>query len=1222
MKQKKLTYILISIILVLSTLLGTLGVGAAAFFAEDTEAEGFYEDQLSLDRESDPSLDAPSVDEQKDSSSGVSLLGGQGSSSGNNGIVDVQNDPSEKNPLPQKEVNVPEANASFFEGEFTKINPEKGEHINITYDTFPRTQNTSNLLSRGTAYYEIDGETVMADAYYRVKNEALNDPNAGLGILLYQSILYKIANPDAEMRVCFTSYRISPTAAVCVRPESRYYGYMRSLYGNGNDYDENGFVRIVFMLVEAAKMGIDVTVVGQLNSYSVKQYNSKGELKKVSEASYKDYLNNHMSQECYDKYAEGKKVSDFMTFREVEWSLEDKGGTDMMHLKSLTTSNYLDKDGVAHENAVFFSSANMDAIDYKGCNGNNGSQSGVTVTGHREIYNATVNYIDLMAEYYQQEKLYELRYLLQKRNTEQAALITAGRESEIPDEEQITWLGSEGDKVFKLYFSCLGGDFDSWNTVTNPYCEQVQNLYNSAINYPDEYRIFTWNCASYTRGSNVAYIMDEMVNKAFVDHPHPDNRVFIYAKNYEYDELSQLKVGKDIGFMKLKNASTGMHSKDIMLSYIKDGERKYVALLSSCNFHSGAPYGQTNSMLTITETDETGDIFFKALGIASTAGCITEEGKTFSTEERYIVSNDLGTLPQTIEAVFELNEHSAKTSGSYGMLLSNHDFWHSQMSLEIAAEGHPQLTFWITESVVDETNAHGNKMNTTKLVFLFDKVDVRSYGETKLTVVHDREKAEVRCYVNGKLMQTLTQKSIMSKAQKEAGVPNITDFATTKKFVVGGSWMGSNGQHFEGVLKELTVWSDVRTSDEIAALAGLEIAEGAGETKYSLETDDKNLLLAYNFRKNDKNSVKDLSANKNNLTSETLWLDPTEIEPVGDFAYSFAVIGDIQELSEDYFNDHYVGDKGKDADGSKNGNDPYDYVYVDEDTNPLDNKPEYIKGLVDWIIENKEEHKIEFVMTLGDLTQKSYTAEWDYVKSQFYRLDGIVPFSLSRGNHDKVEPQIKAKDENNNTVWPDELRRGALFYKTFDNLTYRNQIDGCLNDWDIANSYKAFTVAETKYLLICLDYGPSDEALEWASKLIEEHKDHRVIITTHSYLFRDGTTSDKNDAYPASRSQGGVNDGDDIWEKLAKKYENVVLVMSGHDPSDHIVCTRTYGDGGNVVTQLLINPQHMDTNMPYCTNMIAMLYFSEDGKTVTVRYYSIMNNRYGSAQSQFSFTIE
>ncbi|MBE6684138.1 MAG: hypothetical protein E7592_00620 [Ruminococcaceae bacterium] len=1156
----KSTKRIVCIILAIATLLGAVGIGAAIFFVKD---------------DVDP-------------------------------IKPLEEIPYSESMTPS----VTPTGTSFFEDTFLEVDPEKGEHINITYDEFPRTQNTSNLLSQGTAVFEIDGKTVMADAYYRVKDEALNDPNAGLGILLYQSILYKIANPEAEMRICFTSYRISPTAAVCVLPQSRYYGYMRSLYGNGNDYDQNGFVRIIYMLVEAAKMGIDVTVIGQLNSYAVKQYNSKGELKKVAEASYAQYLNNALSQDCYDKYADGKKVSDFMTFREVEWTLEDKGGTDMMHLKSLTTSNYLDRDGVAHENAVFFSSANMDAIDYKGCNGNNGSQSGVTITGHKEIYNATVNYIDLMAEYYEQEKLYELRYLLQKRNTEQAELIGAGRENEIPDEEQITWLGSEGDKVFKLYFSCLGGDYDAWNTVTNPYCEQVQNLYDSAINYPDEYRVFTWNCASYTRSFNVSQIMDEMVNRAFIDYPHPDNRLSIMAKEYEYDELSELKVGTDIGFLKLKNKSTGMHSKDLMFSYVKDGERKYVSLLSSCNFHSGALYYQTNSMLTITETDETGDTFYKALGIASTAGCIVEEGKTFSTDERLAVSKEFGTLPQTVEAVFELNENAAKEDESYGMLLSNHDYWHSQLSVEVAAGGNPQVTFWINESVPDETSVHGDKMKCTKLVFLFDKVDVRSYKETRLTIVHDREKAEVRCYVNGELKQTLTQESIMTKAQIKEGVSPITDFETTRKFVVGGSWMGSNGQCFKGVLKELNVWADVRSTEEIAAEAGTELAG------------DEDLLVAYNFRKNDKNSIKDLSANKNDLKTEVLWQDVSEVEDVGDFAYSFAIVGDIQELSEDYFNDHYFSDKGKDADGNKNGKDPYDDEYVDEDTDPLDNKPEHVKALIDWLLENKEEHKIEYVMTLGDLTQKSYTAEWDYVRSQFYRLDGIVPFSLARGNHDKVEPQIKTKDENNQTVWPDELRQNALFYKAFDDETYRGQIDGCLNEWDIANTYKAFTVADTKYLLVCLDYGPSDEALEWAGEIIEAHKDHRVIITTHTYLFRDGTLFDKDDAYPASRSQGGVNDGVDMWEKLVKKYENIVLVISGHDPSDHIVCTRTEGDNGNVVTQLLVNPQHMDSSLPYCTNMVAMLYFSEDGKTVTVRYYSIMNNRYGSVQSQFSFDIE
>ena len=1184
--------------LVLASFLGVLSITATALSAQD-DADSAADSAVEENEDMGPDADGDEfVDEDFDSDEDPSL--GSSDETADTSSDEVESESSNKS----TETDEPASGLSFFEKEFLQIDPEKGEYINKTYEEFPRSQNTSNLMSLGTAYYEIDGEIVMADAYYRSKNEALNDPNAGLGILLYQSIQYKIANPDAEMRICFTSYRTSPTAAVCVLPESRYYGYMRSLYGESNDYDENGFVRIIFMLVEAAKMGIDVTVVGQLNSYAVKQYNDKGELEKVSEASYKSYLNNSKKLDCYEKYAKGKKVSDFLTFREVKWTLSDKGGTDMMHLKSFATSHYLDTNGVAHENAVFFSSANMDAIDYKGCNGNNGSQSGVTITGHYEIFNATVNYIDLMAEYYEQERLYEFRHLVRQRNTEQAALITAGRENEIPDEEQILWLGSEGDKVFKLYFSCLGGDYDSWNTVTNPYCEQVQNLYDSAINYPDEYRIFTWNLASYTRTFNVSMIMDEMVNKAFVEYTNPNNRIFIYAKNYEYDELKGLKVGENIGFMKLKNASTGMHSKDIMLSYVKDGERKYVSLLTSCNFHSGAPYYQTNSMLTITETDKTGDTFFKALGVAATAGCIVDDGIECSTEERLAVTEKFDTLPQTVEAVFELNEYSANEGESYGMILSNHDYWHSQMSIEIAAGGHPQVTFWVNESVPDTLSTHGDKMSCTKLVFLFDKVDVRSYVETKLTIVHDRENAEVRCYVNGELKQTVTQQSI------NADVAPLTDFETKTGFVVGGSWIGANGQHFKGILKELRVWSDVRTPNEITYPAP------------ELDTDDESLLVAYNFRANNKNSLKDLSKNKNDLTKEDLWLNTTEVDPVEDFAYSFVIVGDIQELSEDYFNDHYASDKGKDANGNKNGKDPYDNAYVDEDTNPLDNKPEYIRALIDWIIDNKEEQKIEYVMTLGDLTQKSYTAEWDYVKSQFYRLNGVVPFSLARGNHDKVEKQIKDKDANNQTIWPASLQKKALFYKTFDNEVYRAQIDGALNDWDVANTYNAFTVAGTKYLLICLDYGASDEALKWAGNVIEAHKDHKVIITTHTYLFRDGTTLDKDDAYPASRSQGGVNDGNDVWDKLIKKYENIVLVISGHDPSDHIVCTRTEGEKGNVVTQLLVDPQHMDSNMPYCTNMVAMLYFSADGKTVTVRYYSITNNRYGSAKSQFSFTID
>lgn len=1098
---------------------------------------------------------------------------------------DVTDDPSDAY-APKGEVVHPIdylSNTSFFEEEYVDVELEKGEYINKDYDAFPRTQNTTNLQSQGTATFaNINGETVMADAFYRKKNEALNDPNVGLGLLLYQCIQYKIKHPEADVEICFSSYRTSPTIAVCVVPQSRYYGYMRSLYGNGNDYDENGFVRIAFMLVEAAKMGIDVTIVGQLNSYAVKQYNSAGDLKKVAEASYVEYFNAGLKQDCYAKYAEGKKVSDFMTFRKVEWSLEDKGGTDMMHVKTLTASHYLATDGTEYENAIFLTSSNLDAIDYKGCNGNNGSQSGIIVTGHEQIYNCTVNYVKLMAEYYEQEKLYEMRNLVHQRNTAQAALILAGRADEIPADEQLIYLGSETDKVFKLYFTPLARGVDSWDTEINPYCEHAQNLYESSIKYPDEYLIYNFNCPTYTRSFNVSYTMAEMVNRAFINTKNPENRISIQAKNYDYTELQQLKVGKEIGFTFFKNKSPGVHNKDLLMSYVKDGERKYVSLLSSCNFHSGAPWFQTNTLITVTETDATGDIFFRAFGKAATAGAVVDNGQTFSENERLYLEDPITNIPGTFEATFALRTENA-SAGKYGSLFSSYDYWHSFVSYEINEAGNPQM-------LIQEKKGRPTK---EAVYFVFDEIDVRDKGEIHLSIVFDKETEEARCYVNGELVQ------IVKKADATNGKKSIENVSIKQNFVVGGDWMGSNCNHFRGSISRLSVWADVRTDEEIKADA----------KSGNVVATDADLLATFSMHPDNKKSFTDLSKRKNNIVSERLWRDVTEVMTPENFAYSFAVIGDIQELSEEYFNDHFLSDK-------TNG-DPYDDVYVDEDTDPSDNKPEYLAMLYDWIIANKEKHKIEYVMGLGDFTQKSYTAEWDYGRDQLYRLSGVVRFSVARGNHDKVEPQIKDGKE-----WVDELRMNALFYKAFDNETYHNEIDGCFEPGDMANTYKAFEVAGHKYLLICLDYGPSDAQLEWAGKLCEQYSDHKVIITTHTYLFRDGTTFDRDDAYPASKSQGGVNDGDGMWDKFVSKHANIFLVMSGHDPWDHIVCTRTEGENGNVVTQLLIDPQNMDSGLKDCTGMIAMLYFSEDGKTVTVRYYSVTRNQYGSDKSQFTFTVE
>ncbi len=137
--------------------------------------------------------------------------------------------------------------------------------------------------------------------------------------------------------------------------------------------------------------------------------------------------------------------------------------------------------------------------------------------------------------------------------------------------------------------------------------------------------------------------------------------------------------------------------------------------------------------------------------------------------------------------------------------------------------------------------------------------------------------------------------------------------------------------------------------------------------------------------------------------------------------------------------------------------------------------------------------------------------------------------------------------------------------------------------------------------------------------MIDANPDCSVIITTHCYLFRDGTTLDSKDVCPPTTS-GGYNNGDHIWEKLVSKHKNISLVISGHDPCDKVVITKTKGEAGNTVTQMLVDPQSMDIDSP--KGMICMLYFSQDGKEVQVEYFSTVRNQFFKKSNQTSFTLD
>lgn len=323
--------------------------------------------------------------------------------------------------------------------------------------------------------------------------------------------------------------------------------------------------------------------------------------------------------------------------------------------------------------------------------------------------------------------------------------------------------------------------------------------------------------------------------------------------------------------------------------------------------------------------------------------------------------------------------------------------------------------------------------------------------------------------------------------------------------------------------------------------------------KVGIYKDDPHLLCAYEFTGiNNYSTVRGIN-NKHDLLYNSMWIEDVEI-PVA-FDYSFAVIGDTQIMTRRWPNDlHCI----------------YDYV-----------------------IDSTTDEKIAFCIGLGDITDSNSKSEWELAKYQINRMDGVVPYALNIGNHDS-----------------------SLYFNTFfggENNYYQSTILESFNNNAIENSCWIINACAQKYLIFALEYGVPDEVIDWASDIINKNPDCRIIVSTHAYLDRRGFLLDKTNSCPPS-IKNGLNDGDQIWEKLIKKH-NVDLVLCGHDPSDDIVTIKTKNDFGNVVTQMLINPQGIDVIEP--TGMVAMLYFSNSGKKIDVRYYSTVKHKYLRECNQF-----
>lgn len=253
-------------------------------------------------------------------------------------------------------------------------------------------------------------------------------------------------------------------------------------------------------------------------------------------------------------------------------------------------------------------------------------------------------------------------------------------------------------------------------------------------------------------------------------------------------------------------------------------------------------------------------------------------------------------------------------------------------------------------------------------------------------------------------------------------------------------------------------------------------------------------------------------------------------------------------------------------------------------------RKEIFTQMTKWIVANAEELNIKFVMHIGDMVQehdKPY--QWANANEAMSILDGVVPYSLVLGNHDMAL---------------DATRNTTNFNKTFPYTRYESEPwfggrmvdDGYTPANTYDNTYHFFSAAGMDFLVIALEVGPTDAVLAWADGIVSRYPNHRVIITTHSYLFRNDTRDSIGEHLPASHSPS--RSGEEIWQKFVKKHKNISFVFSGHfgHSDNHKGLLASTGDHGNTVYQILCG-YHLD-------GWLRILTFVPDKDKIYVKTYS------------------
>jgi hypothetical protein len=270
---------------------------------------------------------------------------------------------------------------------------------------------------------------------------------------------------------------------------------------------------------------------------------------------------------------------------------------------------------------------------------------------------------------------------------------------------------------------------------------------------------------------------------------------------------------------------------------------------------------------------------------------------------------------------------------------------------------------------------------------------------------------------------------------------------------------------------------------------------------------------------------------------------------------------------------------------------------------------------VSWIVANVQRLRIPYVFHLGDIVDGNTPLEWQRAAQAMWLLEGVVPYTVSPGNHDLgASGGAATRDTLMNQYFSYDM---TATWPTFGGAFERGKME---------NTYHLFSAGGRDFIVLSLEWGPRDAVVAWADGVMAANPRRYGIMVTHAYLTWNDRRYDITDTVNPQdwnphhyNTAGGVNDGEELWQKLIRKHA-FVMVLNGHVLVDGTGYLASVTDRGNTCHQMMSNYQFRQLGGE---GYLRVLSFQEDNKTIKVQTYSPLYDAFLVEPDQnFSITLD